>query len=123
MGVRFSLQHSNIVAYLTNPGPAPAPRMTRQRLYEFLTWLMEEAPESMVSYDPSWVDDVRAMASEALNRFRYIETQADEALDPSFVETALADLKPQFSQYQLFGLFVGGRKDSDARYVWTRTPS
>jgi hypothetical protein len=110
MGVRFSLEHANIVAYLTSPDPGPPPRIVREKLHAYL-YAIAHRDGSLVSSDPDWVDQVQAMAMESLNRFTYIETRDDEPLDVEFVENVLSDLKREFSRYELYGLFVGGRTD------------
>ncbi len=126
MGLRFRIEHANLIAYLTfkrEPfsNPVPAPRIGLQSLAEFFEGLIEVlvAPETerLISSRPDWRQAIRSIANEGLNRLHVLSFEAsrgdpDRLLDSERVARLLDPLRPYLSSYSVFILILPGTKFS-----------
>ncbi len=119
MGFHFSIEHTNLVAFLTTPAAEP-PRASRNQLYGLVAALAYPNAESfLVSRDPQWLDRVRLLGEEALRKIDQVREYA--IVDPDQVEESLRKLRAEFGQYDLYALVVPPVANYDNYSRWRAT--
>lgn len=114
MGWRFSLEHANIVAYITTPEKKEPPRLTRFELKQFLGSIQDPYRDKppLISSDPEWIDRVKQTAGEGLRYIESLSGSTDEFLEDYEIERILLPLRPLLGNFKLFGLAVGSYRDN-----------
>ncbi len=109
MGAVFSLDHANIMAYMTSRSYG-APRVRRRDLGEFLDALAYDARRYLIpepGFEP-WPEEIAQVSLRAATQLRKARDFGDrETLPSSMVERILEELRSELSDYSLFALAVG----------------
>jgi len=114
MGFFFSIQHANIVAYLTDSRQVTPPRMTVHDLWTFLGAAGEGrrffANRGFVSSDHVAEGEVALESQRAFDAVDQLlrTTQRETWMEDAFVIRTLSGLKQRLTAYDLFGLTVRG---------------
>ena len=115
MGWIFPLKYSNIVAFITAPGPAIPPRITRHEFREFLESFrsfpqheqeLQPWQARFISSRPEWIHHVQKAASATSHYIDSLSGERDDILGEGVVNEALSDLKTLLGGFELFGLAV-----------------
>ncbi|MFH1114203.1 MAG: metallophosphoesterase [Pseudomonadota bacterium] len=107
MGYRFSLQHGNIVVYLTTSSTEP-PRVEHRTVKGFLNAVREGLDRPwrrsgrILTRDPSWPQRLRMVTRDSLEILASVDHQ--EVLSAEEVAKVLRPLRAVLSQFRLFAL-------------------
>lgn len=111
MGWFFTLQHANVIAYLTAPTARP-PRVTREHLSAALQGMLggsDEGP-ALISRDEGWLSAMSERADAALSQLENADWPPSEHIPFDELEALLRPLRQKLSTFDVFGLLIDDRR-------------